>query len=169
VLLHLIVALLLVVAFLGAEAANTFDFALRYRGNSPDGRVFSMKGGSQMITTTITPKDAITFKIQELVGSFSTIRADTTVFQNKTFVSTGNVTFGTHQFQDTHALLFKTVGLGYETKSPATNEVAVSAVWEVFSGKGVFNNAFGTLAVSCNVKVAKVDNLECFVVGIIFA
>jgi len=31
----------------------------------------------------------------------------------------------------------------------------------------VFANAFGTLAISCEVKVAKVDNLICFVMGII--
>ena len=44
---------LVFVAFLAG--ANSLDFALRYRGSSPDGRVFTIKGGSQRISTTITP------------------------------------------------------------------------------------------------------------------
>lgn len=45
------------------------------------------------------------------------------------------MTFGSHQFQRTHVLLYKSLGLGYETKTPATNEMAASALWQVYDGQ----------------------------------
>ena len=83
-------------------------------------------------------------------------------------ISTGNITFGTHQFQDNHALYYRTLGLGHEAHPPRSKEVAVSTIWEVFSGKGVFSGAFGTVAVSCRFEPVNDADIVCFAIGKVF-
>jgi len=164
-----VAALLLVFAILAAQA-RPLDWVMRFKGNSKKSSqgFFSIKGPSQTIETLVNAKDAIHFAVHDTIGSFATINAHETSFSNSTFTSTGNITFGTHQFQSTHVLFYKTLGLGHTTKAPHTNEVALSTIWNVFSGKGVFSGAYGTVAVTCRMIVQQTDDLLCFAIGQVF-
>jgi len=162
-------ALLLVFAIV-ATSARPLDFILRFRGSSKGLRngFFALKGPSQSITTTISNKDAIRFEVRDVIGSFATINGHESAFTNGTFTSAGNITFGNHQFQNTHALYYKTLGLGHETRAPNSNEVSLNTIWQVFSGKGVFTGAYGTVVVACRFEPLNSADIVCYAIGNIF-
>jgi len=93
---------------------------------------------------------------------FATINGKETALKNSTFTSTGNITFGTHQFQETHVLYWRTLGLGHETNAPHSNEILASTVWEVTGGKGVFFDAYGVIVTTCRILFTSVEDLTCF-------
>eukprot|EP01087_Luapelamoeba_hula_P007341 TRINITY_DN179_c0_g1_i1.p1 TRINITY_DN179_c0_g1~~TRINITY_DN179_c0_g1_i1.p1 ORF type:complete len:181 (+),score=30.28 TRINITY_DN179_c0_g1_i1:102-644(+) len=164
-----VIAILVVLALaapLVLAATTPVDFVLHYTGSLKNGHV-SLKGPSVDIRTSISPTDAIKLEVKTMIGSFSQITADETSFANKTYSTVGNITFGIHQFRDTHVLYFRTVGLGYLFQNDNQDTTAVT-IWEVIGGKGAFDNATGTVSVSCRVVPSATENLYCFAIGAVY-
>jgi hypothetical protein len=110
---------------------------------------------SQIDKVKITPRDGISYEVENKIGSFATL----TAFGSNQVVQ-GNITFGTHQSQD-HAIQFAGSSFGEDVGQssyfsvlglPTSGTGQFQGITGRFSGAGVFErfnttgiDAIGTL------------------------
>eukprot|EP00045_Choanoeca_perplexa_P022540 m.9878 g.9878 ORF g.9878 m.9878 type:complete len:184 (-) comp9516_c0_seq1:127-678(-) len=133
------------------QASVDYEWTARFKGscvmlNNASGNC-NASAPSQLLSTTISPSDAVKFDVSSLFGSVASLSNAIAFKSDGTFAEEGQIAFGTHLSQG-HTLFYRSFDFsGVQNSFDSLGaKVIFSMTADIQGGEGVFNGAVGMIS-----------------------